>query len=174
MSERMKENNPFKGRRPHNSKGGRIKTKRGYIELWMPDHPAAKSERYILEHRYLMERHLLATDPGSEFLEDGVLHPMVDVHHRNHVKDDNRIENLQAMWKSEHAAYHRTLNPPTRLPDEWFDGEEHDIVLGKDTVSSSMPGLRSSIHRAGKRRGFQMVTAVINPTTVRIRAVPPK
>lgn len=59
--------------------------KDGYIELYCPNHPnARKHTRYILEHRLVMEKHL-----GRYLTRTEV------VHHKNGVKDDNRIENLE-------------------------------------------------------------------------------
>lgn len=66
-------------------KGGRTTNKDGYIEVYCPDHPnRRKHTPYVLEHRLVMERHL-----GRYLTRQEV------VHHRNGVKDDNRIENLE-------------------------------------------------------------------------------
>lgn len=56
----------------------------GYRLLYRPEHPASTKSGHILEHRYVMERHL-----GR---------PLADyetVHHINGERSDNRIENLQ-------------------------------------------------------------------------------
>lgn len=63
-------------------KGGRWK-RRGYVLAYAPDHPRAV-KNYVPEHRLVMEEHL-----------GRLLEPHETVHHRNGVKDDNRIENLE-------------------------------------------------------------------------------
>ena len=57
---------------------------KGYIRVYLPQHPAAGVNGAILEHRLVMEQHVGRFLDRSEW-----------VHHRNAVKDDNRIENLQ-------------------------------------------------------------------------------
>ena len=67
-------------------------SKRGYKLIYMPDHPQSKPQGgYLFEHRLVMERafgRLLTTNEV--------------VHHINHVKTDNRLENLQLMLKGDH------------------------------------------------------------------------
>lgn len=71
-------------------KGGRRKTDAGYVIMWRPDHPAANSHGYVFEHRLVMEGRL-----GRPLCADEI------VHHRNGVKDDNRLENLE-LWLLSH------------------------------------------------------------------------
>ena len=66
-----------------NSKGGTI-NRAGYRLIFVPSHPGSTTRGYVLEHRLVMEQHL-----GRQ-LED-----WEKVHHRNGVKSDNRIENLE-------------------------------------------------------------------------------
>src|SRR3990167_4252723 len=72
-------------------KGGRQVDKNGYIWLRKPDHPNANSHGMVAEHRLIMARVL-----GRS------LFPWENVHHRNAVKDDNRIENLAVVSKGVH------------------------------------------------------------------------
>lgn len=58
----------------------------GYIYLLLPDHPNANSDNYYAEHRYIMEKHI-----GRVLRKDEV------VHHKNRVRNDNRIENLELL-----------------------------------------------------------------------------
>jgi len=76
-------------------KGGRIK-RGGYILIRCENHPRAKhAGRYIREHNLVMEKHL------GRYLQKGEV-----VHHINSIKDDNRLENLQLMTRSEHMRLH--------------------------------------------------------------------
>ena len=72
-------------------KGGRNKNSKGYIEIYMPDHPFCRGGKYVAEHRLVMEKHL------GRYLK-----PYEKVHHRNCIKDDNRLENLQLVTNETH------------------------------------------------------------------------
>lgn len=73
--------------------------RRGYVVVKQPDHPRANKAGYVPQHTLVMEAHL-----GRYLCEDEV------VHHINHDRGDNRIENLQLMTKHEHCAMHGRQN----------------------------------------------------------------
>lgn len=79
-------------------KGGRIYTTEGYIIIRAPEHPNARKNGYILEHRYLMSQHL-----HRPLLKGEV------IHHLNGNITDNRIENLILIQKGSHSSIHNSL-----------------------------------------------------------------
>ena len=96
-------NNPdfFKGENGGHWKGGKIKNK-GYILIHSPEHPACQGNKrkYVAEHRLVMENHLGRYLQSSE-----------SVHHKNGVKDDNRLENLE-LWGKSHPHGIRIKDAP--------------------------------------------------------------
>jgi len=80
------------GENSHNWKGGRRKNGDGYVLIYKPEHPRAISDNYVYEH------HLVWEKENGKLLPNGWV-----IHHINGIKNDNRIENLAAMPKSEHS-----------------------------------------------------------------------
>ena len=74
--------------------GGRI-TAFGYVLIWSPDHPNKSKRGYVQEHRLIIEKEI-----GRYLTKEEV------VHHINNIRDDNRIENLKLMTRSEHTKLH--------------------------------------------------------------------
>ncbi len=83
-------NNPLynrRGEKHHNWSGGK---KNGqYKKIRIPEHPQSNYRGDILKHRVVMEEHL-----------GRYLTPDEKVHHKNGVRDDNRIENLELFTTS--------------------------------------------------------------------------
>lgn len=86
-----------KGPKHYNWKGGRRKTsKDGYIRIWV--HPKdkyycmAQHDGYVLEHRLVMAKHL--GRPLTKYEQ---------VHHKNSIKNDNRIKNLEIINPQSHT-----------------------------------------------------------------------
>jgi hypothetical protein len=75
----------IKGRKYHSA---------GYVEIYMPEHPAS-SRGYVFEHIVALEKKI-----------GRYLYKHEQVHHINGIKDDNRPENIEAMTRSEHASMH--------------------------------------------------------------------
>jgi len=81
----------LRGEKNHFWKGGRAKHSAGYILVHSPGHPNASRDRYVYEHRLVMEKHI-----------GRYLHPWETVHHINGIRNDNRIENLKLLPSNEH------------------------------------------------------------------------
>jgi HNH endonuclease len=77
-----------------NWRGGRRK-QNGYIFIYAPDHPRANAKAAVQEHILVMEKML------GRYLKPGEI-----VHHKNHVKDDNRPENLYLTKNGQHIREH--------------------------------------------------------------------
>lgn len=73
----------------------KIVSKGDYLYAVVKDHPRRTKYNYVLYHRIIVENHLGRLLNSNEI-----------VHHKNHDKRDNRIENLEVMRSSEHAKLH--------------------------------------------------------------------
>ncbi len=93
MSEaRTGENNP-------QWKGGQFTCSQGYVYVLMPEHPRANKRGYVKRSRLVMEHHL------GRYLKSEEI-----PHHKNKIKDDDRIENLRLFpSKAKHTGFHQHL-----------------------------------------------------------------
>lgn len=71
----------------------------GYVSVFVPTHPTASKDGFVLKHRLVMELHL-----GRSLTKEE------DVHHINGIRNDNRIENLQVLSHSAHTKLHQLLS----------------------------------------------------------------
>lgn len=91
----------------HHSKGsdnyfwtkGRYQNDKGYIFIWKPNHPKCNNQGYVLEHRLVYEEY-----------HKCCLLPWIEIHHKNEITSDNRIENLKPVTHKEHMQIHMTGN----------------------------------------------------------------
>lgn len=80
-------------------KGG--KSNQGeYITLYKPYFKYCDKNGYVRKHRYIMYLYLSILNGKPTYIEGLV------VHHKNRIKDDNRIENLELLTLSEHNIEH--------------------------------------------------------------------
>lgn len=122
--------------------GGRYIDRYGYVHVYMPSHPY-NVRGYVLEHRLVMEEHL-----------GRYLRPEEVVHHKNGIKSDNRISNLQLFAnRGEHKSHHlkqihklakkylnitafvKLLDPSAKIPTKSYpDDAGYDLEAIRDTV----------------------------------------
>jgi hypothetical protein len=79
-------------------KGGKINLK-GYVRIWVPDHPSADNKGYVFEHRLVVEKHI------GRYLK-----PDEHIHHIDGVKNNNVITNLQITNAKSHSSLTRHEN----------------------------------------------------------------
>jgi|SRR3990167_5444005 len=80
------------------------KNKNGYLYVHNP-----KEKKVVLQHRYVMEEFL-----GRKLNQNEA------VHHKNHIRTDNNIENLEVFNRSEHAKMH--------CKERWASGNFYTCV----------------------------------------------
>lgn len=82
---RIKKGLPLEG--PITGLGKGFKNKYGYILLCRPKHFSSNEKGRVFEHHFVMANHL-----GRALKKDE------RIHHKNGIRDDNRLENLE-LWK---------------------------------------------------------------------------
>ena len=106
---------------PHNWKGGKRKTTKGYILIYSPDHPRA-IKKYVFEHILVWE-----IVSGRPLPKDYI------IHHLNGIKDDNRFDNLLATTKQKH---HILFEPYKKRIHELEEKNKrlNQLILNRDVV----------------------------------------
>lgn len=91
------------GTKNGNWKGGQALSTGGYILIHKRAHPNANKQGYVYEHRLVMEQYL------NRYLQTWEI-----VHHKNKIKTDNRISNLELTTKGKHNSTHFKLDTSDR------------------------------------------------------------
>jgi len=123
---RFGENNP-------SWKGGRTKVLGYWFVLINPDnpyYPMANPYGTVMEHRLIMAQHL-----GRCLTKEEI------VHHKNGVKDDNRVENLELTTKGAHVVDH-SKGYEDGFNKGYLDGSNKKIQELKQIIES----LRATNH----------------------------
>jgi transposase-like protein len=81
----------------------------GYVFVRCMGHPNERKGGYVKRANLVMENHL------GRYLEDGEL-----VHHKNHIRNDDTLENLELLNKGKHSS--------VTAKDRWASGELREIL----------------------------------------------
>lgn len=102
----------------------------GYVRIANPDRVAPRdapySERYLLEHRWVMEQVLGRQLDASE-----------QVHHKNGDRADNRPENLEVLTLSEHQRRHWAMDKEAK--SRQLQEARRMAKLRRDSAPSAVP-----------------------------------
>ncbi len=119
-------------------RGGKTKNGEGYISIWIDEHDFfypmchARSNKTgrILEHRLVMAKHL-----------GRCLQRWEVVHHKNGIRDDNRIDNLEITNSTEHIIAHNKGYRDGYIKG-YKDGHEKQIRELKSILEEQLKQIR--------------------------------
>jgi hypothetical protein len=121
-----------KGERSAFWKGGRYISNKGYVYIFLPDHPMANKAGYVAEHRLVMSNKLGRVLLPSEHVHHrGTKYPINDIKN----KSDNREANLDLLSPTNHNlkeqfCRHCPIGARIRLL-EWQIKNLQDQIQGK-------------------------------------------
>lgn len=147
------ENNPN-----FNNRKDRIKDYiqgRLYYDIHVENHPFAHKchniGSYYKEHRYIVEQNYQLFDEKYFVIINGkhYLNPNVDVHHKNEITTDNRIENLVPMTKSEHTSEHNKTKIISRDKLGRITGvfKQGELLETHNANDNQQPSINSNIDK---------------------------
>ena len=125
------------------------KSRYGYIQERVLDHPFKDHAGFVFQHRLIAEKHLLT--PENSVCIDGKLYlsPEYEVHHKNFDRMDNSVSNLEVLTRKEHKAIHNSLNPNQRDSFGRFVSSEPETIKIKRVTKTAIMPQRQSEGAAG-------------------------
>lgn len=100
-------------------KGSGTITKYGYRQIICHDHPNSRKDGQIFEHVFVMSNYLKRPLTKGE-----------TVHHKNGIKHDNRIENLE-LWSSSHP-YGQRIEDKVKWCKEFLEEYGYKVIIEKN------------------------------------------
>lgn len=88
----------------------------GYRLIRDLTHPFANCDGFVFEHRLVAEKYLLTDENSVEINGKRYLSNDFQVHHKDHNRLNNSVDNLEVMSKSDHMHLHSSMRTIDRDP----------------------------------------------------------